>query len=102
MSLAKASRNSMRPCAGRAMVWPCALPNPGPRLTIHVIFPILPHQEFALERPPRLILHYVRVARAQLGVMFDKVPEIIAELYGHRHRESEAALVSTSPDLGYL
>ncbi|XP_060747582.1 uncharacterized protein LOC132860412 [Tachysurus vachellii] len=44
-------------------------------LQIHVILPILAHQELALECSPRLVLHRVRVAGPQLRVVLDKVPE---------------------------
>ncbi len=48
-------------------------PPPLVLLQIHVVLPILAHQELALKRPPGLVLHRFRVAGAQLGVVLDEV-----------------------------
>jgi len=77
-------------------------PSPLVLLQIHVVFPILAHQELALERAPGLVLQERRVAGPQLGVVFDEVPQVVAELDRHGHGEREAALVSAGPDFGYL
>ncbi|MCJ8740717.1 hypothetical protein PDJAM_G00062080 [Pangasius djambal] len=71
-------------------------------LQIHVILPILAHQELALERSSRLVLHRVRVAGPQLRVVLDEVPEVVSELDGHRHGERQAALVAAGPHFGDL
>ncbi|KAI7801318.1 putative transcriptional activator protein Pur-alpha, partial [Triplophysa rosa] len=77
-------------------------PSPLVLLQIHVVLSILSHQKLALKRPPGLVLHNIGVAGTQLGVVLDEVSQVVAELHGYRHGESQAALISPGPDLCYL